>query len=147
MAIRTKSQDRVVAKYVARASVAQPEYIQGINDAGNAWEQNASAANETYKTAVIQAANAGRYSQGIREAGNSKWQSNALQKGPARFVEGVNLGQGEYASQIAKVLTTIQGVTLPARGPKGSPQNFQRIQPIGEALRRAFGKAGGTGTR
>ena len=140
MAIRTKDQARVVEKYVARASVAQPEYTRGISDAGNAWETNATAANASYVTAVTAAANAGRFAAGIREAGNAKWQRRSLEKGPGRFVEGVNLGQGDYSTQIQKVLTTIQGITLPPRGPKGSPQNFQRIQPIGNALRAAFGK-------
>ncbi len=147
MAIRVKAQDRVVAKYVARASVAQPEYTQGIQDAGNSWETNSTGANQTYVTAVTAAAQRGAYAAGIRDAGNAKWQQRALQKGPGRFVEGVNLGQGDYATQIQKVLTTIAAITLPARGPKGSPQNFQRIQPIGDALRRAFGKGGGTTTR
>lgn len=142
MAIRVKSQDRVVAKYVARASVAQPEYTQGIQDAGNAWETNSIAANASYTQAVTAAAQRGAYGAGVREAGNSKWQQRALQKGPGRFVEGVNFGQGDYATQIQKVLTTIAAITLPARGPKGSPQNFQRVQPIGDALRRAFGKGG-----
>jgi hypothetical protein len=45
-----------------------------------------------------------------------------------------------YQERIQQVLTTIEGVTLPPRGPKGSPQNLNRVSPIGVALRKAFGK-------
>jgi len=138
----TKPASRVINKYVARAGVAQPEYTQGIQDAGEAWATNAAAGDANYRSAVTAAAAAGRFAAGIREAGNAKWRAKSLAKGPGRFVEGVIDGQADYGAQIAKVLATITAVTLPPRGPTGSPQNFQRIQPIGAALRTAFGKAG-----
>lgn len=140
MPIPTKAAAQVVEKYIARAAVAQPEYIAGIEGAGTTYETNAIAANASYVAAVNAAGAAGRYPTGIREKGARKWRVNSLAKGPGRFVEGVRLGSGEFSTQVAKVLTTIQGVTIPPRGPTGSPGNYQRTQPIGEALRRAFGK-------
>lgn len=140
MPIATKPADQVVSKYTNRASVAQPEYQAGIQGAGNSYETNAVAANASYVAAVNAAAAAGRYAAGVRDKGARKWSVNSLSKGPGRFVEGVRLGAGEYSTQVAKVLATIQGVTIPPRGPTGSAGNYQRTQPIGEALRRAFGK-------
>lgn len=138
----TKPVDQVVDKWQRRASVAQPDYTQGIRNPRRAWDTAAIAADANYRTAVQAAANAGRFAAGVRAAGNQKWQQASLTKGPGRFTEGINLSGPEFQKKVSLVLTTIQGVTLPPRGPTGSPQNFQRIQPIGDALRRAFGKTG-----
>jgi hypothetical protein len=139
---RTKSAQQTVDKWQRRASVAQPEYQAGIQNPRTPWDQAAAAAENSYKTGVMAAANAGSFGKGIQKAGLTKWQQNAMKKGPSRFVEGVSLAGPEFQTQISGVLQTIEAVTLPARGPKGSPQNYQRVGPIGEALRRAFGKTG-----
>lgn len=138
----TKSAQQTVDKWQRRASVAQPEYQAGIQNPKTPWDQATTAAEGSYKAGVMAAANAGSFAKGVQKAGLNKWQQNALKKGPSRFVEGVSLSGPAFQEQIAGVLQTIQGVTLPPRGPKGSPQNYQRVGPIGEALRRAFGKTG-----
>lgn len=139
----TKPLGQTVDKWQRRASVAQPEYSSGVQNPRRAWEEAATAGDANYRAGVTAAASAGRFAAGVRAAGNDKWQRNALRKGPSRFVEGVQLAGPEFQDRIGQVLQTIQGVTLPARGPKGSPQNYQRIAPIGEALRRSFGRTGG----
>jgi hypothetical protein len=105
------------------------------------WDVAAKNGEANYKTAVTTAANEGRYGKGVSRVGNQKWTDGATKKGPGRYVEGVQLGGLNFQERISMVLSTIEGVQLPARGPKGSPQNYQRVTPIGEALRRAFGKS------
>lgn len=139
---KTKGVQMSVDKWQRRASVAQPDYLAGVNNPRVPWDQAAKAAENNYRSGVTTAATEGRFGKGISRVGNEKWQRGASQKGPSRFVEGVQLGGGNFQERINMVLSTIEGVTLPARGPKGSPQNYQRITPIGEALRRAFGKSG-----
>jgi len=143
----TKSPQQTVDKWQRRASVAQPEYTSGIQNPRTPWAEAAGRADQNYRTAVTQAAAAGKFGQGVQAAGNEKWQTASLRKGPSRFVEGVQLSGPQFQDKISQVLTTIQAVQLPARGPKGAPQNYQRVGPIGEALRRAFGKTGGGTTR
>jgi hypothetical protein len=138
---KTKGVQLTVDKWQRRASVAAPDYQAGVQNPRVPWDQAAKAAEANYKTAVTMAANEGRFGKGITRVGNEKWSKGAAQKGPARFVEGVNLGAPIFQDRISQVLSTIEGVTLPPRGPKGSPQNYQRVTPIGEALRRAFGKS------
>jgi hypothetical protein len=139
---QTKNAQQTVDKWQRRASVAQPEYQAGVQNPRTPWDQATMAAENSYKAGVLAAANAGNFGKGVSKAGSSKWQNAAMKKGPSRFVEGVSMSGPAFQEQISAVLTTIQGVTLPARGPKGSPQNYQRVGPIGEALRRAFGKTG-----
>jgi hypothetical protein len=139
---KTKSAQQTVDKWQRRAAVAQPEYTAGVTNPRVPWDQAAAAAENSYKAGVTAAANAGSFGKGVARAGLSKWQQNSIKKGPSRFVEGVQLSGPEYQSQIQAVLQTIESVTLPPRGPKGSPQNYQRVAPIGEALRKAFNKTG-----
>jgi hypothetical protein len=145
---KTKGVSATVDKWQRRASVAQPDYLAGVQNPRTPWDQAAKAAEANYKTAVTTAATEGRFGKGVARVGAQKWLDGAQKKGPARYVEGVQLGGVNFQDRINTVLSTIEGVTLPARGPKGSPSNYQRVTPIGEALRRAFGKGpGGTTTR
>jgi hypothetical protein len=138
---KTKGTTATVDKWQRRSSVAGPDYLNGVNNPSKPWDQAAKEGAANYKSQVVMAANEGRFEKGVARVGNDKWQKGATQKGPARFVEGVMVGSGNFQDGITKVLSTIEGVALPARGPKGSPANYQRVTPIGEALRRAFGKA------
>lgn len=137
---KTKGVTNTVDKWQRRASVAAPDYTNGVNNPRVPWDQAAKAAESNYRQAVTTAATEGRFGKGIARVGNDKWVKGSTMKGPARFVEGVSFGAPNFQERINQVLNTIEGVTLPPRGPKGSPQNYQRVTPIGEALRRAFGK-------
>lgn len=139
---KTKGVSNTVDKWQRRAAVAAPDYQNGVMNPRVPWDQAAKAGEANYRAAVTQAASEGRFGKGISRVGNDKWVKGATQKGPARFVEGVNVGAPNFQDRINTVLSTIEGVTLPPRGPKGSPANYQRVTPIGEALRRAFGKSG-----
>lgn len=134
------SAEKTVDKWQRRAAVAAPDYQNGVANPRVAWDVASKAGENNYKTAVTQAASQGRYGRGISDAGNQRWLDGAMKKGPGRFVEGVNVAGPSFQAAIGQVLSTIESVTLPARGPKGSPQNYQRVAPIGDALRRAFKK-------
>lgn len=140
MPIRTTDPGRATSKYVARASVAGTDFAENAAASGARYVENAVKGEANYKTAVAKAAAEGRYGAAIRAKGSEKFERKIRAVGAGRFTEGVAAGSTDYAQQISKVLSTIGAVTLPDRGPKGSPQNFQRIQPIGVALRKAFGK-------
>lgn len=143
---KTKGVTNTVDKWQRRSSVAQPDYMNGVANPRVPWDQASKAAENNYKSGVQQAAAAGRYGQGVTRVGNQKYLEGATKKGPSRYVEGVQLGGSNFQERINTVLQTIEAVNLPPRGPKGSPQNFQRVAPIGEALRRAFGKGGNRAT-
>ena len=142
---KTKGVANTVDKWQRRAAVAQPDYSAGVMNPRIPWDQAAKAGENNYKAGVTAAANSGRYGQGISRVGNQRYLDGAIKKGPQRYVEGVQLGGSNFQDRINTVLQTIESVQLPPRGPKGSPQNFQRVAPIGEALRRAFGKSGSGG--
>jgi len=129
-------------KWVRRASVAGPDYQTGVQNPRKAWAAAAKEGEANYKAGVTAAAAAGRFGAGVTKAGDEKWRSNALRKGPGRFAEGVAIGKDDWNKGFAPYQAAIAAVTLPARGPKGSPQNIQRVSTIATTLRTLFEKGG-----
>jgi hypothetical protein len=127
--------DQSADKWQRRASVAGVDYTKGVQAPRTGWAAAAGAAAQNYTTAVTAAAQAGRFAAGVRKAGDAKWQTNSVAKGPTRYAEGVQLAVGAWSQSFAPFQAAISGLTLPARGPAGSPQNLQRVQAVSTALR------------
>lgn len=127
-------------KWVRRASVSGPDYVKGITDPRRSWSESAIKADGTYRQAVVQAANQGRFARGIKNAGEDKWKRNALQKGPGRFAEGVAVAKGDWEEGFKPFREAIAALDLPPRGPKGSAQNIQRVTAVAQTLRQLFEK-------
>ena len=121
-------------RWARRASAASPDYQHGVETTTKDWAAAAGAGEASYKQGVTAAAAAGRFGKGVQKAGTAKWRKNSVAKGPARYAQGVQVAQPEYSGGFAPFLEAIGRVDLPPRGPKGSPQNYGRVQPIGTAL-------------
>ena len=134
--------DQASDKWVRRASVAGADYQNGVQSPRKSWAEASSSAEGNYKAGVTAAANAGRYGTGVKAAGDEKWRSNALKKGPGRFAEGVAIGKDEWSKGFAPYHSAISSIALPARGPKGSPQNIQRVSAIATTLRALKERSG-----
>lgn len=130
-------------KWQRRAQVAGQDYQDGVSNPRQSWATAAAGADQNYRAGVTAAAQAGRYAAGVRRAGDEKWRQNALAKGPARFAEGVSLAVGEWQKGFAPMQAAISSLTLPARGPVGSPQNLQRVAAVANALRQVRQRATG----
>lgn len=128
---------RVAAKWARRAASAQQEYSEGVAMTPRSWSAAAQAAENNYRAGVTAAAGAGRYGKGVTKAGDAKWKKNAVAKGPGRFAEGVAVAEPDYSAQVGPYLEIIGRTDLPARGPAGSDQNYNRVSAIGKALRAA----------
>jgi hypothetical protein len=129
-----KPVDRVVRKWIERARVAGPEYEAGVSAPRVAWDAAASAAEPIWKDAVTRAAAEGRFGAGVKAAGTQKWQSRAKAKGPGRFSEGVAVAEPDFRAGWTPIRAAIEAASLPARGPKGSPNQVQRFQAMRDAL-------------
>lgn len=121
-------------RWARRASAASPDYQSGIEKTSRDWAAASVAAEGSYKQAVTEAAAAGRFGKGVSKAGTAKWRKRAAEVGPARYSQGVQVAQPEFQGGFAPFAEAISRVDLPARGPKGSAQNYGRVQPIGAAL-------------
>lgn len=134
--------EQASGRWSRRSAAAAPDYQTGVQNPRRDWAAAAAEANTVYQQAVTQAAAQGRFAAGVRKAGSAKWQQMSVQKGPGRFAEGVQISAEEWAKGFTPYHQAISAVTLPARGPRGSPQNIQRVAAIATALNQVKTRAG-----
>ena len=137
-----KSIEQSSSKWVRRASVATPDYQAGVENPRAPWAASALIGENNYKSGVIAAANRGAYGQGVKSAGDEKWKSRTLKKGPGRYAEGVAIGQDDWQKGFAPYQAVISSLNLPTRGARGSAANLQRVAAVAGALRALKEKSG-----
>ncbi len=129
--------DFISGKYQTVTPGRTEQYRQGVSNPRRPWQRQATAAGQTYRTAVTAAANAGRFEAGVARAGDAKWSRNAQTKGPDRFATGTAAAGPDYQSGFARYHQVISSTALPAKGPRGSEGNLQRVAVIARALNQA----------
>lgn len=134
--VQTKPLDQVVKKWTRKVAGASEDYREGIQNPKADWATETGKAEGRYKEGVTRAAAEGRFGRGVARAGTEKWKKGALEKGVTRWPDGVATAEDEYRAGMGDVLNVISGVTLPPRGPKGDPRNYERVKAIGDALHR-----------
>jgi len=133
--VETKPVEDVVSKWKARASVSEPDYRKGISRAQD-WQGKTSAAADSYASGTQAAIAEGRFGKGVSKVTTEEWRAKATAKGAPRWAPGVAAAEGDFRKGIGAVLATLQGVTLPAKGPAGSPGNYERVRAVGDALHK-----------
>lgn len=130
-----KSADQIAQKWATVTPQRSTEYEQGVRNPRVSWSAAASAAEERYKTGVVDAANKNRFSAGVKRAGDTRWSDRSAKVGPARYAEGVATSGDRYAAGVAPYVDVIARTTLPQRYPKGDPRNVDRVKVMSAALR------------
>ena len=133
MAINIKDAASLQQKYQTRATAAAGDYTKGVQNT-TGWAAAASASEANWEQGVTAAAAAKTYSKGVNQAGDSKWQAGAVNKGAQRYPQGVQLGAPMWATNVQPYLSKLSGLTLPPKGPRRSPQNIARVQAVINAL-------------
>lgn len=129
-----KSLDKIGRKWTEVTPQRAGEYEEGIKNPRKSWQQSTEDASDAFDEGITQAVANKSFQKGVAEAGDAKWRDGALKKGTRRWPEGVKLGGEAYRQGFAPFHSVIQGVTLPPRGPKGDPRNYDRVKAVGEAL-------------
>jgi len=132
-----KSLDRVARKWSDVTPARASEYEAGVRAPKRDWSQATAEAADSYAQGVQEAISAGRFGKGVQQAGTGAWREGALSKGVSRWPQGVRVSTGKYQQGFAPFHAAISSTTLPPRGPKGDPRNYERVRVIGEALHNA----------
>ncbi len=146
MTIKVKSAADAAKKFTDVTPGRQSYYEAGVKGAGDDWERNTSAAAQAYKSAVSAANIEKMFSGGVKKAGAAKYANKAGTLGAQRFSQGVQVAGTDYQNGVAPFFEVIAGETLPARAPRGSAANIQRVTQIATDLnkkRLALRAAGG----
>lgn len=113
------------------------QYQAGVQSPSVDWAQAARASEGSWEQGVSQAITQKSFSKGVASAGTPTWQEGALQKGVTRWGPGVSASGGRYEEGFQPYHDVISRLTLPARGFRGDPRNYQRVQAVGDALHAA----------
>ncbi len=135
MAIKLKSGDTIAKKFATRGAAAAGDYKSGVESPRREWASSAAASKDAYAAGVQEAIGRNAFEKGVQEAGDAKWKRKASDVGSQRFPQGVQAAQSDYQRGVQPYLDAIASTDLPARGVKGSPQNFERARIIAERLR------------
>jgi len=129
-----KSLDKTTKVWAKRAAASRDEYLDGVENPRKDWKDETANAAERYKEGLEASFENDSFSKGVEAAGTSKWQDKAKKLGPGRYSEGVRASEADYRAGFAPFHARIAGTTLPPRGPKGSPENIERVRVMAEAL-------------
>ena len=127
------SPDEVASKWATRGAAAGSEWVSQA--AKSTWKTEAIAGEDNFSKQMQKVISEKRRMKGIEKASDSDWQ-NGIKENESRFTTGITNNKDKMAEGMTVVLNDIKTAeaTLPKRGPKGSPENFQRSKLMGEAL-------------
>jgi hypothetical protein len=135
-AIKVKPLADVAKKWGEVTPQRSGYYEIGALAAGSDWEKNTGDATANF-VAGVTAGNIGRlFAGGVKNAGAAKYTRKVKDVGVSRFSQGVTAGVPDYQSGIDPMLSTLASITLPARQPRGSVANAQRVTAIMDALHK-----------
>lgn len=129
-----KSTAEIAAKFARVTPTRAKDYQDGVRSPRKRWDEATLAAQDNWQQGIQQAASEGRFGAGVQAAGHAKWQANTLKKGPGRWQQGVAQAAENFAKGFAPYREALASVQLPARGPKGDPNNIERVRVVAATL-------------
>jgi hypothetical protein len=140
-----KPLSKISQKWSSNSQVAGPAYRDGIQSPRRSWQTAAANADASRKAGLVNADARNAFVVGVNAAGDAKWQNNSIVLGPARFAQGVQNAEPIFQQGFSPYHAVIAGLTLPPRGPKGSPENINRVSAVATALHNQKTGGGGAG--
>lgn len=121
-------------------------YEAGAVGAGADWEKNTAASKSNFKAAITAPDIDARFAGGVKKAGAAKFDRKVKDVGVARFGPGVTAATPDFSNGVGPMLDTLAATSLPARAPRGSDANIERVRTIATALhkKRLASMAAGT---
>ena len=126
----------IVKKWTEVTPGRAPFYEAGIRTPKKNWEEEAIKAEGAWEGGVQDAISRKAYAGGVKRVGFAKWQNRALELGVGRFADGVRKSGKYYEEGFKPYHDVIAAITLPPRGAKGDPRNYDRVKAIGDALHK-----------
>lgn len=131
-----KSLAKTVAKYIENAGRAGEAYRDGVEDTQKDQAALAIAAEDTYEEALTASFARKSFSKGLRRSGHGKWRAKASVKGARNYPAAVREAGPEFQDGFGPYHSALEGITYPPRGPRGSPENLERVRIENETLHK-----------
>jgi hypothetical protein len=124
-------------KFATNAASGANNYATGVRNNQN-WASRTEAAAGTWAQGVQAAAANGRFAKNVAKAGQSKWQQSSVDKGQSRFQSAVTSASAKqnWQTGFSPYAAAINSIPDAPKGVRGSPQNYQIVQQIGDTLHK-----------
>ena len=112
---------------------APANYKDGVQNASNVIEK-AIEAESTFAAAMQEAISKGSRAKGLQKTSTEEGKKAAIEKGAVRIGPGMAAAEPKMREGLGKVLSVIQGVSIPPRTTDGMANIDNRLKPIAAAL-------------
>lgn len=129
-----KALNKITELWKKRSGAASSEYRDGVQNPKRDWKDATVAANDARIAGLEASEERNAFVTGVEDAGTEKWKRRSVSVGPARYRQGVAAGGDEFNKGFSRYHGVISALTLPPRGPKGSPENHERSRKVADAL-------------
>lgn len=134
MAIKIKPIDTSATKWTENAGRAAAEFAANAEAAADEWQRNTAGAMDNFGQAITAPGLKERFRRGVIKAGAAKFARKIRDVAKDRFGPGVAAALDDYKAGAEPYFSTLAGITLSARKPRGDPANYRRVEEIGKAL-------------
>ena len=134
MGIKVKPIEASTSKWSENAGRAAGEYAANAEASAELWAGNTQKAADTFHQAITAPNMKERFRRGVARAGAAKYSRKIRDVGGTRFGPGVAAATEDYKIGAEPYYSTLAGLTLSARKPRGDPANYNRVMEIGKAL-------------
>lgn len=129
-----KSLERIKSNWKSGTAAGGQRLKEGVMNPRRPWKEATLAAEDLHTLATQEALSRGAFGKGVSKTPADKQQRRAALLGPARYTQGTAAAVEEFGSGFGPYRDVIQGVELRPRGPKGSPENYENVKLVGDAL-------------
>ena len=134
MALKVKAIDASSTKWGDNAARAATEFATNAEAAAEDWAHKTAAAADNFGQAISAPGIKNRFRSGVVKAGAAKFARKIRDVARDRFGPGVAAALTDYKAGAEPYFSTLAGLTLSARKPKGDPANYKRVEEVGKAL-------------
>ncbi len=126
----------IAKKCVKRAMAAEVEYEEGVRNPDRDWANETADAEGRYETETTNAMKRKAYGKGVKAAGTQKQQDATILKGveQRRWHDGISVSEDAIAAAQGPIAAKMRALTLPPKGPKGSPAQVKRFEVVRNAM-------------
>jgi|SRR5665213_86329 len=131
-----KTAQQGAAKWAQNTGASAPAWVAGIQSTTVDVMGRAVAQIPAAIAGYTASLSSGAYAKAVQASGGTaNWKAKAEAK-QSNFLTGVTAGASKQESALTKIMAAMPGIvsSLPARGPAGAPQNYQRSAAVGTAL-------------
>ncbi len=91
-----KNVAKIAEKWARVTPQRSADYEAGVKDPIRDWATNTGAAVNAYKEGITKSITNNSFQKGVAKAGTDKWKRKAVEVGPQRFAQGVQVAQPDF---------------------------------------------------